>query len=717
MKKNSVIIFNLVFCFILSAQNKLSLNLKDAVLNGRTTLAPQRLNNIFFLSKNKLTYSINDNIIIYNCQKNLIEDKISLHQINQQLKKISNDTLSAIPFIIEWNKDNYTFSFSLKNKYYLFDAMKKNIQSDTTEHPDKYLANLELSSKSNIWAYTKDNNLYIHYNKKDSAVSNDGTINLTYGYSASRNEFGINKGIFFSNSTEKLAFFKVDHSEVKEYPIIHWTKFPAVSENIKYPMAGQKSQKVYVGIYDLKTQKNTYINEDANDYRYLTNITFSPDDKSVYITVLNRDQNYMKLNMYNSADGSFVKTLFEERDDKYVEPLMPVMFVKNNPSQFIWRSNRDGYYHLYLYNTEGKLIKQLTKGEWEVKEILGFDKSGKKLYFTANAESPINQDVYRVDLSSSKIERITNEDGFHNAIIDGNGEFMLDIYTSCYVPRKYFLFNLKTKKSQRIFESANPLEKYNTAQWKPVVLKSFDNSNLYGRIFYPINFDSTRKYPVLVYLYNGPHLQLLTNSWMLGGEVWYHYMTEKGFIIFTIDGHGTPFRGKKFEQETFRRLGEIEMKDQMIGVNYLKSLKYVDTSKLALFGWSFGGFMTTSIMTKYPDVFKVAVAGGPVIDWSYYEVMYTERYMDTPEQNPDGYKATSVLNSIQNLKGKLLVIHGAEDDVVVWQHSMLLLKTAIDKEVQLDYFVYPTHMHNVLGKDRAHLIEKVCNYIIENIQK
>ncbi len=714
MKKIKLIFFSIALVSNMIGQNKQSLSIEEAILKGRTSLAPQRLNNLHFIKNNILTYTLNDKIILYDCKKNRIQRSISISEINKLLKNVSEDTLSSFP-LLQWNKTNLQFSFFLKGKYYVYNIERNITSVDTTEHPDISLENLEISSNPSIWAYTNNNNLYLHVGKKDIAITTDGSIHLTYGYPASRSEFGINKGIFFSNSADKVAFYKVNHFEVSEYPIIDWTSFPAKSDNIKYPMAGQKSQKVYVGVYDIKNKKTVYIQEPADDYKYLTNITFTPDDRFLVIAVLNRDQNHMKLNIYNASDGSFVKTIFEEKDDKYVEPLMPPLFLKKNPHQFIWRSNRDGYFHLYLYNTDGRLIRQLTKGEWEVKEILGFDKAEKKLFFYANAESPIDQDIYAVDISSVGIQRISKEKGFHFAVISEDGEYVVDNYTSCYVPRKYFVINSKTKQSHLIFESVNPIEKYKTGQWKLVKLKSFDGSDLYGRIFYPVNFDSTKKYPILVYLYNGPHLQLVTNTWMLGGEVWYHYMAEKGYIIFTIDGHGTPFRGKAFEQITFRELGKYEMQDQMIGVNYLKKLSYVDTSKMALFGWSFGGFMTLSIMTKYPHVFKVAVAGGPVVDWNYYEVMYTERYMDTPQQNPDGYKSTSILNSIQNLRGKLLIIHGAKDDVVVWQHSMILLKTAIDKEIQLDYFAYPTHKHNVIGKDRPHLIEKVCQYIIENL--
>jgi dipeptidyl-peptidase-4 len=246
-------------------------------------------------------------------------------------------------------------------------------------------------------------------------------------------------------------------------------------------------------------------------------------------------------------------------------------------------------------------------------------------------------------------------------------------------------------------------------------LKSEVGDDLYCRMIKPVDFDSTKKYPVLVYLYNGPGVQLINNTWNGAGDMWLQYMAEHGFVVFTIDGRGSDNRGLAFEQATFRHLGQVEMKDQMVGVNYLKSLKYVDDSRMGLMGWSYGGFMTTSIMTTYPDVFKVAVAGGPVIDWSYYEVMYTERYMDTPKENPDGYKETSLLDKVDKLKGKLMLIHGTQDNVVVWQHSLMFLKTAVDKGKQIDYFVYPGHEHNVIGKDRVHLFDKISEYFISNI--
>ena len=361
------------------------------------------------------------------------------------------------------------------------------------------------------------------------------------------------------------------------------------------------------------------------------------------------------------------------------------------------------------------MIKQLTKGNWEVKDENGFDEKGENLFFHAAEQSPINQDLYSVNLKSGKTKRLTQGNGYHTAVLSKKGDFFIDNFSSCYVPREYRVVNTSTGKSTTIFTAENPIKDYQLGKWNLFTIKNVEGTDLHCRMFKPVNFDSTKKYPVIVYLYNGPHSQMVTNTWMAGGELWYQYMAQKGFIVFTLDGRGTNYRGKAFEQAIHRNVGTKEMEDQISGVNYLKSLPYVDATRLGVHGWSYGGFMTTSLMSRYPGVFKVGAAGGPVIDWSYYEIMYGERYNDSPQENKDGYDKNNLLNHVANLKGKLLMIHGAQDNVVVWQHSILYQKKAVDKGVQLDYYVYPGHEHNVLGKDRAHLMEKICNYFIDNL--
>jgi dipeptidyl-peptidase-4 len=421
------------------------------------------------------------------------------------------------------------------------------------------------------------------------------------------------------------------------------------------------------------------------------------------------------LNEYDVATGNFVHTLFEEKNEKYVEPLHPMLFLKNNANQFIWQSRKDGYNHFYLYQINGTLVKQLTKGKWEVKQENGFDEKGDRLFFHANEQSPINQDFYSVNIKTAEIKRLTYGDGFHTCSLDEKGNYFIDNFTNVNTPREYNIIHTVTKKAKNIFQAENPVKDYKLGTWNLFTIKNNEGTDLYARMVKPVDFDSTKKYPVIVYLYNGPHSQLVTNTWMAGSELWYQYMAQKGFIVFTLDGRGTDNRGADFSQATHRQLGTKEMEDQLKGVDFLKSLSFVDGSRIGVHGWSFGGFMTTSLMTRTPGVFKVGVAGGPVIDWSYYEIMYTERYMDSPQENKDGYEKNNLLNYVDKLKGKLLMIHGAQDPVVVLQHSVLYQKKAVDKGIQLDYYLYPGHEHNVLGKDRAHLMEKITNYFIDNL--
>jgi dipeptidyl-peptidase-4 len=305
---------------------------------------------------------------------------------------------------------------------------------------------------------------------------------------------------------------------------------------------------------------------------------------------------------------------------------------------------------------------------------------------------------------------LDNENGVHSGILSPNFEYIYDSFANAETPRKVNIINTKNGKIENILNAENPLVKYDRPEVKNVTLKADDGTPLYGKLILPTNFDATKKYPVIVYLYNGPNVQLITNSFPASGNLWYDYMAQNGYVVFSMDGRGSFNRGRDFENATFGKLGTVEMEDQLKGVDYLKSLPFVDANKMGVHGWSFGGFMTTSLMLRHPDVFKVGVAGGPVIDWNMYEIMYTERYMDTPEKNPEGYKTANLLDKVQNLKGKLLMIHGAQDDVVVWQHSINFLKSAVDKGVQVDYFAYPGHPHNVIGKDRVHLMQKITDY-------
>ena len=570
--------------------------------------------------------------------------------------------------------------------------------------------------KSMQVAYTVKNNLWLVDKERNHVpVTSDSNEQIVNGQSVHRNEFGIHGGIFFSPRGNYLAYYRMDESMVNEYPVIDWNTTPAAVKMIRYPMAGGTSHQVKLMVFNPKTRKSIAMETGEPLDQYLTSVTWSPDEEYIYIALLNRDQNHLRLNKYEAQTGRKVQTLFEEKHDKYVEPQHPLSFLPGQKNQFIWWSQRDGFMHLYLYNTSGKLIRQLTKGDYVVNELVGFNPQMKEVLITSAKESPLEKNSYAVNWETGKMRRLDAEPGVHHVKASDDGAFLFDVYSNKSTPRVSLIRSTRDKYQNILLQAADPLKEYERPEVREVSLTADDGTPLYGRLVLPTSFDPKKKYPVIVYLYNGPHVQLIKNSFPGSGNLWYEYLAQKGYIVFTMDGRGSANRGLAFEQAVFRNLGNVEMEDQLKGVEYLRSLPFVNASRMGVHGWSYGGFMTTSLMLRHPGVFKVGVAGGPVIDWSMYEVMYTERYMDTPAQNPEGYSNNNLLTKVDNLKGKLLLIHGTDDDVVVWQHSIKLLKEAVKKGKQLDYFIYPGHQHNVRGKDRVHLMQKITDYFVENL--
>ena len=558
-------------------------------------------------------------------------------------------------------------------------------------------------------AYTRENNLYIYDNGKELAVTNNEDPNFISGQTVSRSEYGIEDGIFWSPKGNLLAFYTKDVSKVTDYPLVNIDARVAELKNTKYPMAGMETEVVTVNIYDPKTKKTVVLNTGRD--MYLTNVSWSPDEKYIYIQVLNRATDHMWLNKYDVATGEMLKTLLEEKNDRYVEPLNVLYFLNGRSNQFVYLSQRDGYMHAYLYDSEGKMIKQLTKGEWVITEFLGFNKNNSQMFFMATKESPIQRHLYGLNMKNGKITKLTDTHGTHRVNLNSTKTYFIDIvsnYTD--IAREYRLYSIKGKMLKVLKENRSPLKDFNVGETTISTLKADDGSDLYYRLITPANFDSTKKYPVVVYVYGGPHAQLVTDTWMGGSGYFLQNMAAKGYVVFTLDNRGSANRGFAFESIVHRQLGVTEMKDQMVGVEFLKTLPYVDTTRFGVDGWSFGGFMTTSLMTDHAETFKVGVAGGPVIDWKYYEIMYGERYMDTPEENPEGYKNANLVNKVDKLEGRLMLIHGTMDPTVVWQHSLKFLEECIKHQKQVDYFVYPGHEHNVRGMDRLHLETKIARY-------
>jgi dipeptidyl-peptidase-4 len=635
---------------------------------------------------------------------------VSLDDINASLD-IEDDKLKRLPHASWVNKREFQFVTNKKIFAYHIEEKKSRLISDKVN--DK--VSVQLFEDGSGYMGETPNGLAYEYNGSSDEISSDEN-GIVIGKTVHRSEFGITHGLYPSPSNSKLAYYEMDESMVTEYPLYKLADTPATASMLRYPTAGAKSHHVQVKVKDLTNSSASVTLKTTGDKeQYLTNVSWTPDEKYVLIAIVNRAQNHMWYNKYDAKTGAFIKTLFEETNDKYVEPEHPAIFLKNDPSKFIWWSERDGYNHLYLYDTEGKLIQRLTKGKWIVTEYHGMSKDGTQLFITGTKDSPLERHLYCVDVKSGKADNLTKTAGYHNLTANEDCSLFFDSYSSTSVPSEVRLIDANGNLKEVMKTTPNPLKDYKLGEMELGKLKGKSGDDLHYRVFKPVDFDPNKKYPVVVYLYNGPHLQLITNKWLGGANLWYQYMAQKGYVVFSIDGRGSADRGFAFESAIHRNCGTKEMEDQLTGVNWLKKQKWVDADRMGIHGWSYGGFMTTSMMSRHPGVFKAGVAGGPVIDWTLYEIMYTERYMDTPEENPEGYAQTNLKNHVENLEGKLLMIHGGLDNVVLWQHSLQYLETAVDKGVQLDYFVYPNHEHNVRGKDRVHLYEKVSNYFFDNL--
>ncbi len=703
--KKLTFIFSLLLVFTTLAQKK-ELTLSDAVLQQYRNFAPNQIRYFQWIP--------NTDCYVY------IDKGTNLMKASA-----GNTDAKSILSITEFNsslgadmKGFYNLEFKNENEFYLSDGANFYSYNTVTKSGKKLYELTEnaenglLHPKTGNTAFTKENNVYLTTEKGEIAITSIQDKNIVSGQAIARSEFGITGGLFWSPNGKILAFYQKDESKVADYPLLDNNTYPGKLISIKYPMAGQDSERAKVGLYNLESKKLNYFSARNGEENYLSNLSFTPDEKFVLVAEVNRDQNHMWLNLFNAETGEFVKTLFEETNDKWVEPEHPAFFPSETSNNFVWISEKDGFNNLYYYDLNGKLIKQLTANKFVTKDIVSADKKGENIYFYATGQSPLNTMLYKVSIGGNQ-ELVTQIEGTHSCSLSGDGNYIYDTYSNHSVPSVNQILTNKGKEIKVLMKGNTSLNEYKIGETEIGKLKGNDGSDLYYRIIKPSNFDPSKKYPVLVYVYGGPHAQLITNSWLDGSSLWMHWMAEQGYIIFTVDNRGSGERGFAFESQIHRQLGTLEMEDQLTGVAFLKTLPYVNPDKLAVHGWSYGGFMTTSLMLRKPGTFNVGVAGGPVTDWKYYEIMYGERYMDRPQQNPEGYKNNSLMEYVNNLQGDLLLIHGTVDDVVVMQHNLALVQKFIENGVQMDFFPYPMHKHNVSGKDRVHLIEKILTYIIE----
>jgi len=712
----TVLSLALVMAFAIPAnsQEKKFFTPEDASYNNRAVYA-QRPNQLKWVGNTDILMKVKDNEIVTmnpNSKKEttfLTLDELNAYTLGEGVKEFKR-----IPQLT-WLNDFQAYFYALGDNGITLNKMdiKKKTINAITSIPQG-AENQNVCKPTLNVAYTIDNNLYVAKGDKQIQIT-DNPEGVVAGQSVHRNEFAIDGGIFWSPDGKLLAYYSMDERMVTDYPLVDIQERIATAKPIKYPMAGMTSHQVTLHIYNIATGKEIVVKTGEPADQYLTAITWNPDNKRIYIGILNRGQNHLKFNEYNAISGDFIQTIFEDRDEQFVEPQGPAYFLPDNPDQFIWKAQRDGYYHLYLYTISKGTSRQLTKGKFVITDFNGFLKNGKSICYRSTEVSPLERHCYVMDLKSGDVTQITKEHGTHDVVPSADGKYFLDFYNSTDVPYNVDVMDAKGKFVSRLHEAENPLKDYYIGKTELGTLKAEDDQTLYTRLIKPYNFDASKKYPVIVYVYGGPHAQLITDTWTAGAGIYLNYLAQEGFLVFTLDNRGSADRGEAFEQCIHRQCGQLEMRDQMKGIEWLKTLPYVDADRIGSDGWSYGGFMSTSLKINHPEVFKVSVAGGPVLDWKYYEIMYGERYMDTPEENPEGYELTSLENKTDKLEGKLLMIHCTTDPVVMWQHSLVFVENCIHNGKQLDYFVYPGHDHNVAGPDRAHLITKITQYFKDNL--
>ncbi len=704
--------FIFVSCFLTSSYCQ-RFTVRDIELGIQTYLYPETIKNLqwqggsdkYLYSSDTLLYSSD----VITRQNELL---ISLNEINALVTELGEPEFKILPAIRSTSEDEICF----KSETCLFLLNYKNKTSVLFRIPDS-AENMAINPHYKLIAYTLGSNIYLEDSTQQVLqVTFDTVDGIRNGDIVYRSEFGIETGLFWSPGGNYLAYYRKDETMVTKYPLININAPIAKPAPIRYPMAGMKSEETDVWVYSLKDKSHTRLQIEGDRDQYNTNLSWTPDESAIYIQHLNRDQDSMVLRSYSSSTGELNAVLFTETNPCYVEPENPLVFSHLQPGDFFYQSQQSGYNHIFCYDASEHKLEQLTSGKWEVVKFLGCDTTEQSLFFIATGKPPLEFHLYRFDRNTGNLQRLTSEAGTHEVIMNKSGSFFIDNFSSYTVPRKIALLNNSGNIVSELLTAKNPIEEYELGEVITDTLLAADGkTTLYYQITKPVNFKAKKRYPVLVYIYGGPHLQLINNTWMDRQAYFNQYMAQHGYLTFMIDTRGSDYRGKEFEEIIYRQTGIPQLEDVMEGIKLLKTLRYVDTTRIGVHGWSFGGYMAISLMLNYPDVFKAGVAGGPVIDWKYYEVMYGERYMDTPLQNPVGYAKTSLLDKVDRLKGKLLIIHGGIDPVVVPQNSLLFLQEAIKHDKDVEYFIYPDHEHNVDGMARIHLTRMITSYFFNHL--
>ncbi len=612
------------------------------------------------------------------------------------------------------------YRHSSRSFYYIYDLKAGTLDRIDAEGKQQLA---DLSPTANKVAYVFENRMHIQdlddpsksvsfgEGKEDELIA--GAVDWVY-----EEEFSFHKGFHWSPEGNYIAYYQFDESEVPTFSMDVFGKGLYPSQDVfKYPKAGEVNSKVSIHIYDVKAQKD-YKVEIPESVEYFPRIKWTKEDDELVITSLNRHQDHLILwEVEVERKGLEVEKMYEEKAPAYLNIHDNLRFLDDE--SFIWTSEKDGYNHLYHFDEDGELIQQVTKGNWEVTEFYGYDEESGFLYYQAAEESPLQRAVYRIKLDGKGKEKLSQQKGWNDAIFSSGFQFYINRYSSASTPTYETLHRSNGKQVRVINDNAatkDRIAKFNISDKEFLQIPNAEGTKLNAWMIKPQDFDATKDYPVLMFVYGGPGSQTVEDRYDAFNSFWYQSLAAQGYIVVSVDNRGTGARGRDFRTQTYQQLGKYETEDQIAAAKWLAKQDYVDGNRIGIWGWSYGGYMSSLGITKGADVFKMAIAVAPVTNWRFYDNIYTERYMRTPQENANGYDDNSPINHVEKLDGAYLLVHGSADDNVHVQNTMRMITALVDADKQFELFIYPDKNHGIYGGNtRKHLYTKMTNFILENL--
>jgi len=610
------------------------------------------------------------------------------------------------------------YRHSSRSKYYIYDRSTETSQELSTDK--QRLA--QFSPDASKVAFVRENNIFIKDLKSNSEtqVTTDGEMNKIINGATDwvyEEEFAFDNGFLWNASGTKIAYYRFNEEAVPEFSMDMFSDLYPSQYRFKYPKAGEVNSTVEILIYDLASNEIIEADIEVEDEFYIPRIKWTKDENVLSVQRMNRHQNNLDFILVNAIDGS-AKTIFTETDEAYIDVTDNLTFL-NDGEHFVWTSEKSGYNHIYLYNLKGKQVRKITKGYYDVTDFYGVDETNNTVYFGSAERSPMHRDVYAVQLNGRNKRVLTNKTGTNSATFSTSYKYFINQHSDANTPYYFSLYNAEGSEVRMLKDNSRlngALSEYALSQKEFFNFETTKGVNLNGWMMKPHDFDETKEYPVFMYLYGGPGSQQVTDAWGGSNFLWYQMLTQQGYIVACVDNRGTGARGAEFKKCTYQQLGKLETQDQIEANRHLASLPYVDGSRIGIFGWSYGGYMSSLCLLKGADDFKMAIAVAPVTNWRYYDSIYTERYMRTPQENASGYDDNSPINHVEKLKGKYLLVHGSADDNVHYQNTMEMVNAMVNANKQFDLFIYPNKNHGIYGGyTRLHLFTKMTNFIKENL--